>query len=400
VNACSRGLPPIAVWIARDALRLHRNGPVTITVTGAVFTPKDMYAFGNDPAKVARYQAFWNWAPAARPLVGFSIKSWFPLQEFAASAAWQTCEWLTPDMVDAQQFLADQERLLREGEVIDDDILRGASPSQAVPWLDGMLGAALQILPGSILGVERTLAWEQLEQLRLDVNHVWFRKYIEFIEALVRHAAGRYPVSHSPLIGPSDMAAVLRGHTQSVLDLLEAPDKMGHLLQRCGEIFAQVTEEAWKHIPRFCGGYFDAQYQLWSPGPLVRLQEDAAGVFSPRTYRNLLQPVDRAVAARFPSAFIHLHSNSMFLYDAFLELEEIRCFQVNYEISSGGPPIAGMVPAFRKIQAAHRPLLVRGSFTPDELRLLVDALDPAGLYLYIMVGSLAEVQTLRPILGM
>jgi hypothetical protein len=86
----------------------------------------------------------------------------------------------------------------------------------------------------------------------------------------------------------------------------------------------------------------------------------------------------------------------MFLYDLFLEIEELRCFQVNYELHSGGPPIAGMIPAFRKIQAAGRSLLVRGSFTPEELHQLVDSLDPCGLYLYIMVGSRAEVERLRP----
>jgi hypothetical protein len=357
-------------------------------------------AFGNDPAKIAGYRAFWNRTPVKRPLVGFSIKSWFPLQEFSASAAWQDRDVLTPDMVEPEAFLNDQEQLLREGEVIQDDILRGASPSQAVPWLDGMLGATLRILPGTVLGVERTLAWVELADLRLDPQHPWFKKYIAFIEALVRHSAGRYPVSHGALIGPSDIAALLRGHTQSVLDLVESPAEMRQLLRRSGDIFCQITEEAWKHIPLYHGGYYDAQYQLWSPGPIVRLQEDASGVLSPRLYREFLQPVDREVAGRFPSAFIHLHTNSMFLYDLFLEVEEIRCFQVNYELHSGGPPIAGMIPALAKIQSAGRPLLVRGSFTPDEIRLLVDSLDPRGLYLYIMVASPAEADTLRPPLGM
>jgi hypothetical protein len=333
-------------------------------------------------------------------LVGFSIKSWFPLQEFAASAAWQSFDVLTPDMVEPEAFLDDQERLLAEGEVIGDDILRGASPSQAVPWLDGMLGATLRILPASILGAERTLPWDELDNLHLDADNPWFRKYIAFIQALVRRSAGRYPVSHGTLIGPSDIAALLRGHTQSILDLIESPEQMRRLLWRCGAIFRQITEEAWKHIPLYYGGYYDAQYQLWAPGPITRLQEDASGVMSPRLYREFLQPVDREVARSFASTFIHLHSNSMFLYDLFLEVEEIRCFQVNYELHSGGPPIAGMIPAFRKIQAADRPLLVRGSFIPDELRLLVDSLDPRGLYLYIMVGSLAEIETLRPALGM
>jgi hypothetical protein len=357
------------------------------------------YPFGNDPAKIAGYRAFWDRSPVKRPLVGFSIKSWFPLQEFSASAAWQDRAVLTPEMIEPEAFLDDQERLLQEGEAIDDGIFRGASPSQAVPWLDGMLGAALRILPGTVLGVQCTRSWDELADLRLDPENPWFAKYIEFIQALVRRSAGRYPISHGALIGPSDIAALLRGHTQSVLDLVEEPERTRRLLRQCGEIFRQITEEAWRHIPLYHGGYYDAQYQLWAPGRIVRLQEDASGVFSPRLYRELLQPVDRAVAACFPGAFIHLHTNSMFLYDLFLEVEEIRCFQVNYELHSGGPPMAGMIGAFAKIQAAGRPLLVRGSFTADELRLIVDSLDPRGLYLYIMVDSLAQIETLRPALG-
>ncbi len=356
--------------------------------------------FGNDPAKIEGYRAFWERRAARRPLVGFSLKSWFPLQEFAASAAWQACDVLTPEMVEPEAFLDDQERLLQEGEAIADDILRGASPSQAVPWLDGMLGATLRILPASILGVERTLPWEALESIRLDPAHPWFRKYTGFIDALVRRSAGRYPVSHGTLIGPSDIAALLRGHTQSILDLVAEPERTSHLLGQCAAIFREITEEAWRHIPLFHGGCYDAQYQLWAPGPIVRMQEDASGVYSPRLYRELLQPVDRELAKRFPCAFIHLHSTSMFLLDAFLEIDEIRCFQVNYEPHSGGPPIAGMVPYFRRIQEARRPLLIRGSFTPDEVRQLLDGLEARGLYLCIMVSRLAEVDRLRPLLEM
>ncbi len=36
------------------------------------------------PAKLARYRAFWDRAFVERPLVGFTLAGWFPLQEFAA----------------------------------------------------------------------------------------------------------------------------------------------------------------------------------------------------------------------------------------------------------------------------------------------------------------------------
>jgi len=358
------------------------------------------YPFGNDPAKITRYRAFWERAPVDRPMVGFSFKSWFPLEEYTASARWQSAEVLTPDMVEPEAFMDDQERLLREGEILDDDILRGASPSQAVPWLVGMLGARLRILPGSILGEQRTLPWSELEGIRLDYDNPWFRTYIDFVQTLVRRADGRFPVSHGTLVGPTDLAAFLRGASQSVMDLLEEPDKAARLLEDLGEVFRDVTQQAWAHIPLFHGGYYDAQYQLWAPGSIARMQEDASGLYSPALYRQFVQPVDRALARHFECAFIHLHSTSMFLLDAFLEVKEIRCLQVNYEVGSGGPAIAGMIPYFQRIQRAGRPLLIRGSFTPDEMRQLVDALDPRGLYLYVMVTDMDEVESLRPIVGM
>jgi hypothetical protein len=358
------------------------------------------YEFGNDPAKIERYRAFWRRDAVERPLVGFSFKSWFPLQEFAASAAWQAYDHLTPDMVQPDAFLDDQERLLREGEIIHDDILRGASPSQAVPWLDAMLGARLRILPGSILGEEMKLSWDQALQAALDTHNPWYASYMACIDALVARAAGRFPVSHGTLIGPSDLAAVLRGHSESIVDLLFEPDQAARLLRRMASIFRQITEAAWQRIPLYRGGYFDAQYALWAPGPIIRMQEDASGLYSPKLYREILQPIDRELASHFACAFIHLHSTSMFILDAFLEIEQIRCYEVNYEKQSGGPPVAGMIPFWRMIQSAGRPLLIRGSFTPDEARQVMDALDRRGLFLYVMVGSLDEVRALSPILGL
>lgn len=356
------------------------------------------YPFGNDPSKIAGYRRFWAREPVERPLVGFSLKSWFPMYEFAASRAWRGLEYLTPEMIHPEDFIEDQERLLGEGEVIDDDILRGACPSQAVQWLPPMLGTPLRILGESTLAPDQNLPWEELEELSLDPQNPWFQKYLEFTRVLVEASQGRYPVSHSPLSGPSDVAAILRGHSNMVLDFYDAPERLRRLFYRVQEIFREVLEAQWHIIPLFHGGYFDAQYQLWAPGPIVRMQEDAAGLFSPQIYRALLRPVDREWASHYPCSFIHLHSTSMFILDAMLEVEEISAFQVNRDVS--GPPLEVMIPYYRMIQDAGRPLLVRGSFTPAELGGMLEALTPTGLYLYIMVQDLAEIEPLRRVLGM
>jgi len=117
-------------------------------------------------------------------------------------------------------------------------------------------------------------------------------------------------------VGPSDLLGLLRGHTQAILDLVEQPERARALLERFGDVFIEITERLWATVPLWHGGYFDGMYQLWAPGPICRLQEDATGVYSPRLYRQFLQPVDRRIAQRFSHCFIHLHSTSMFLLDA------------------------------------------------------------------------------------
>jgi hypothetical protein len=355
--------------------------------------------FGNDPAKIERYTAFWNREEVKRPLVGFTFVGWFPIREFAACKAWSFSTFLTPAMIAPEAFMEDYIRLLREGETLDDDIIRGACPMQvAVPFVPGILGCKLRILPDNVMGEEQHLTWDEALQLQLDYESPWFRKYMEFGQALVARANGRFPVSHAAELGPSDLHAVLRGHNESIMDLMDEPEKSGELLWRLGEIFRDITEEFWKRVPLFHCGYFDAQYSLWSPGPIIRMQEDATAVFSPALYRKFVQPVDRMLATHFACSFIHLHSTSMFLLEAFLEIEEIKCFEINHDVC--GPPLEEMVPYFQRVQKARRPLLIRGSFTPQEMRLVLDSLEPRGLFLNIMVNTMEEVETLRALLKM
>ena len=355
-------------------------------------------SFGNDPAKIARYRAFWNRDDVARPLVGFTRIGWFPLEEFQAAKTWGS-DYLTPEMIDPAAFIDDHLRMLSEGEVLDDDLIRGASPALvAIPWMAGIVGCPLRILPENVLGEECRRTWEEALAVRLDHDGPWFQKYVEFADLLVRIADGRFPVSPSPEIGPTDLHAVLRGHTESVLDLTDEPERSSKLLARLGCVFAEFFEEFWKRLPPFHGGYYDAQYSLWSPGPIIRMQEDATAVYSPALYRRFVQPVDRMIAARFASSFIHLHSTSMFLLDAFLEIDEIQCFEINND--AAGPPLARLIPFLQRVQAAGKPLLIRGAFQPEEMRMLMGSLEPRGLFLNIMIGSLKEMELLRPLVGL
>lgn len=358
------------------------------------------YSFGNDPPKIEKYRAFWARDPVERPLVGFTFVGWFPFRYFSPCRNWKVDEYVSAEMIDPVEWMADQEELLEEGEVIQDDIIRGVCPTQvAFPsFLPAALGARIRVLPDTVLGEEMKLSWEEALQVQLDPENPWHQKYVQFAEALVRQADGRYPVSHGAEMGPTDLHAVLRGHNESLIDLIDASDETARLLRNLGEMFVAFTKAVWARIPLYEGGYYDAQYNLWAPGSIVRMQEDAVASFSPKLYRELVQPVDRAIAADFECSFVHLHSTSMIMLDAFLEIEDIRCFEINIEPFS--IPTEDMIPYFQSVQAADRSLIVRGTPTPGELDTLMDSLNPRGLYLQLLVQDMAEIDAYRAILGM
>lgn len=358
------------------------------------------HPFGNDPAKIAGYRTFWQREAVDKPLVGFSIKSWFPVEEFEASRAWGTEGYLSPAQIDPAEYLDEQEALLREGESIGDAILRGACPHQGIGWLAAMLGLKIRLLPGSTMQEHVCLSWPEIGQLELDAEQPWYRKYMAFIDVLVERSDGRYPVSHGMLSGPTDLLSSFRGPTQSIMDLLDQPGKAEAAIWHFAGILEEITRLAWQRLPLFHGGYYDAQYQLWTPEPIIRMQEDAAALYSPDLYRRFVQPVDRYLAGRFGSAFMHLHATTLFVLEAILEIEELRCLQMNYELHSGGPAIDELLPYLQRIQGADRCLILRGSFEAEELHKVVENLDPKGLYLYVMVESMDKAAALRPILGL
>jgi hypothetical protein len=83
------------------------------------------------------------------------------------------------------------------------------------------------------------------------------------------------------------------------MDLIDEPEKAQTALWRFAEILKEITEEIWKRLPRFCDGYFDAMYQLWTQGPIFRIQEDAVAIYSPKLYRKFVQPIDLYLAKQF-----------------------------------------------------------------------------------------------------
>lgn len=338
--------------------------------------------------KLARYRDFWDLKPVKKPFVGFDVGGWFPFQRYADLRGVGEKDYIDPDRLSAARCLPDYDEFLRRSLEIEDDFIKGVCPISAVPWMEGMLGCRLQRSGQTVWAEERKASWEELERLSLSPENPWLKKYIEFVRVLTDHADGAYPVGIPILRGVSDMMGALRGHTESILDLMESPAESRALAERTADALIQVTKEHHKATKPFHGGYFIEQYSLWAPGPLVRLQEDESAVYSPDLYRETVLENDRRIAQAFPYSLIHLHSSSLFLLDDFLSIKELGVFQINRDVGEMGMP--ELMPFLERIQDAGRRIFLRGPLGAEDFSLIAKKLSPIGLMVQSVVATTEE----------
>ena len=138
------------------------------------------------------------------------------------------------------------------------------------------------------------------------------------------------------------MIAALRGASQMIFDLYDTPELFQRLARRCTDLLVELVEEQQKITGAFAGGYEVEQLALWAPDRIIRMQEDGSAFFSPALYVQHLQGEDERQASSFPYSVIHLHSSSLFLLDRILDVEPLKCIQINKDV--GGAEVPKMLP--------------------------------------------------------
>jgi hypothetical protein len=225
--------------------------------------------------KVSSYKLFWNRENTERPIIGFDVGGYFPLQSFTSLRGLKPGDELVPELIKPEKCLEDYERIQATSASVTDDFIRGVSPLTALPWMEAMLGCTAKLAEESIWAVERRASLEELEKV-------------------------------------------------CVKD-------------------------------------------------------------------------DRLIASSFPLSVVHLHSSSLFLLTHFLEIEEIDVFQVNRDV--GGMDLKEMLPYLHKIQESKRCLIVRGTLTQRDLRLIKESLRSEGLLIQIVVNGCEEAEELQDVIG-
>ncbi len=335
----------------------------------------------------AKHCAFWQREPVESPVLGNKRVNAFVLGDYEFSVRDRP---LRPEDVEVPRVLEWADALYSACDgFLDGELVWGAPPLPGVPWMEAILGCPIWVSQSSrsLWAAPCLDDWDALEHVLPLAANPWYAKLMELTEAMVRHANGRYPITQTLMRGPADLAVALRGHARLAFDLYDHPDEVKHVVRRCSDLWIEIARAQFALMPPFDGGYPAPRLEVWAPGQLIRVEEDATILFSPRAYSEFFQESDRRIASSFDFSILHTHSANWKLVTSLLEIPELSAVQMIFDPS--GPSVAEMLPVLKRVQECGKALLITHELSDVGLAPLLNELSPRGLAFerMISVGS-------------
>jgi len=301
---------------------------------------------------------------------------------------------LTPSDLRPEEFVSYYQRVYEMESRLGDDARRAAQPFPAVPWLEAIMGCGVRQSGPHWWAEKLKVDLSQLGEVRYQWDSPWAQKYIEFLDVFAERLPG-HPTGQSVIRGPTDLLAAALGDEAAIMALMDEPEAAMCALEALTELSCDFIRHQWEHTPSFLGGHVIGQYELWAPGRVVRLQEDAISLYSPGLYRRFVLPCDQRLCALTPYNLMHLHASCVRLLDAILANEALGAVQMSMDETT---PVEGVLPAYQAIQEAGKPLVAKGRFTLDDIAVMKRSLSARGLCIQPVVDGEEEAERLLPAL--
>ncbi len=339
--------------------------------------------------RVEGFKRFFAMTNSEGPLVGFFRDTYYPLKRYRTESFLPEGEILPVDL-DVEPFIPEYERLFQLHDETAGDFLWSAAAFWGIPWMEALAGCG--VITDHTTGSSRSQVPADFQGPKdvpeFDPKDPWVQKALEFLKRLTRVSRGRFPLATTLMRGISDLLAALYGSPDFLYSLMDRPDEQKRVVQKLTSLWIAFARSQLEMIPDFHGGTGSFYYGVWLPGKGVWLQEDASALMSPELFGSFVAPAIHQMAGSFDTSVIHLHPSS---YIPVEFLVETTLSAVELHIDFGGPRAEELFPYYRKI-LDHKPLIIWGDLSYEDLDFIAAKLDRQTLALLPVVASLEQAE--------
>lgn len=339
--------------------------------------------------RIQGFKRFFAMNNGEGPLLGFFRETYYPLKRYRTESFLPDGK-LSPPAVDVEAFLPEYERLFQLHDETAGDFIWSAAAFWGIPWVEALAGCP--VVADHTTGSSRSEKPEHPPDAAqipvFDGEDPWVQKALEFLHALRRCSGGRFPLATTLMRGISDLLAALYGNPDFLYALMDRPREMKRVIRKLTDLWIAFARSQLEGIPDFHGGTGSFYYAVWLPGKGVWLQEDASALMSPELFGEFVAPAVHEMAGSFDSSVIHLHPST---YIPVEHLIRAPLDAVELHIDFGGPRAGELYPYYRRI-LEHKPLIIWGDLTPEDLDFVARKLDRQALALLPVVDSRRQAE--------
>ncbi len=278
------------------------------------------------------------------------------------------------------------------------NLSKGLFLGESLPVYDTMMGpGSLAAMLGSEPEFSSTVwfhpCWNEVEDLdalpevRLDRTNRWF----QFALQQARRAAEKqhlgYAVGLPDLVENIDVLSSLRGNQTLLLDMYDNPEWVERKVKEINQAWFEVYDALYDICKLEDGSSVFTAFQVWGPGKVAKVQCDACAMFGPDVFERFVVPGLEEQCEWLDYSIYHLDGHECIRHlDLLLEIDALDAIEWTPDpnVPKGGDPC--WYPMYKKIKEAGKSVQAIG-ITPDQVKPLLDAIGPEGVYIMPAGGS-------------
>lgn len=225
--------------------------------------------------------------------------------------------------------------------------------------------------------------WKNEPQFSFDQNNKYYIKQMEFISKLMKHAKGKFIVSHPDYHPTGDQLAATRGTENALMDLILYPDKVKSFLERTQKYYYNMYDKIQNEIVQN-GMPCISWTNVASKKSSYMICNDFSIMISKEMFDEFFLPYVIEESKKFNRSMYHLDgTGALHHLDSLLEIDTLNGIQ--FLPGTGAGPVRDYIDVFVKIQNAGKCLEI---LQPDleDLEVIFKELKPEGVILNWISG--------------
>ncbi len=334
-----------------------------------------MFEFKPDYEKtLARIDAFWERELIDRPVVMFGLLK--PPEE---RVPWPESHHATAEerWTDAQ-YHADLALAAAQNHEFLGDTLPVTFPNLGPEIFSALYGSPIHFGDYGTSWTDPILHdWSAADQIQLDWNSPWLAKLHEMTDALLEVGRGRFIVGMTDWHPGGDCIAAFRDPQNLAFDMMEHADDVKAMLARIETDYYKIYDMFYEKL-RAAGMPITTWTPLVHEGKYYLPSNDFSIMISKRMFDDVFLPGIAAECRFYDRSIYHLDGPGALRHlDALLAIPELNAIQ--WVFGAGNEGFHRWVDVYKKIQAAGKGIQVNCTY--DELDMIMETLDPHGVYL-------------------